>query len=398
MSDAGRIYLLRGLRSFAFGFGSVLLAVTLRHAGLSGLRVGAILTSTLAGAAAVSALIGFRGDRIGRRRTLVALGLAMTVTGVVFASTTWFPALFLAALTGSIAVQVIEAGPLLAVEQAMIAEASESGRRTRAFGRYNIVAALSGSAGALAAGGPDLLRRVIPRLPADQRFFLLYATVGLTTAFLAARLSDRVEARGSPRPLTVRSRRVVGGLSALFALDAFAGGFVVQSFIAYWFLLKFHPSPILLGSIFAGVGVLQSLSFLVSVRLAERIGLVNTMVFTHLPSNLLLAAIPLAPNLGTAAALLLARFALSQMDVPARQSYVVAVVDPEERTAAAAFTTTARAVATTASPVLGGASVGAALGLPFFLGGGLKIVYDLLLYAWFRRLKAPEELEHAGER
>jgi MFS family permease len=392
MSDARRILLLRGVRSFAFGFGSVLLAVTLKGAGLSGLQVGAIATATLSGGAAITAWIGFRGDRIGRRRLLMGLGLAMAAAGGIFAGTTWFPALLLASLTGSVAVQVIEAGPLLAVEQAMIAETVPNDRRTRAFATYNIVAALAGSAGALAAGGPDLIRRNATSLPPDNRFFLVYAAAGLVTAILAARLSDRVEVRGARKRLTVRSRGIIARLSALFALDAFGGGFVVQSFIAYWLLLKFSPQPIVLGALFAGVGILQSVSFVISAALSKRIGLVNTMVFTHLPSNLLLAAVPFAPNLPAAAALILARFALSQMDVPARQSYVVAVVEPEERTSAAAFTTTSRAVATALSPVIGGAAIGATLGVPFFVGGGLKALYDVLLYVGFRRVKAPEEL------
>jgi MFS family permease len=392
VDDARRILLLRGLRAFAYGFSSVLLGVYLSDF-LSPTRAGAILTSTLAGSAALTFWLGLRGDRIGRRRAHLGLSITMAAAMSVFAFTRSFPALLAAALTGTIAAAVLEAGPFVALEQAMLPHAVPDQNRNRWFGRYTAVAAVIGSVGALAAGGPDVIRKAIPGAPSSQRWFLLPAALALTSAIVAAGLSRTVEAPGGDvrRPLQ-KSKRIVAKLSALFALDGLGGGFVVPALIVYYFRTKFGASTEMLGLVFFGVGLLQSASFLVAARLADRFGLVNTMVFTHLPSNLLLAAIPLAPNEGVAIALLLGRFALSQMDVPARQSYVVAVVDPEERTAAAMFTNTSRAAAQAASPAISGPAVSAAgSGIPFVLGAGLKIVYDILLYRSFRRVRTPDE-------
>lgn len=397
MDDARRILAIRGVRAFAYGFTSILLGIHLSDT-FSPARAGAIVTATLAGSAALAALLGARGDRIGRRRAHVGLSLGMTGAMAVFATTRSFPALMLAALTGTVAANPLESGPFVALEQAMLPDAVSPERRTRWFGRYNTTAAIVGSVGALAAGGPEAIRRVLASAPASQRWFLLPAALGAAAALLAARLSEAVEAPGGERPPLTRSRGVVARLSALFALDGLGGGFVVPALIAYWFRAKFGTSGEMLGLTFFGVGLLQSVSFLVAARLAERIGLVNTMVFTHLPSNLLLAAIPLAPNEGAAIALLLGRHALSQMDVPTRQSYVVAVVGAEERTAAASYTNTTRSVAQAVSPAISGSAFQAAgSGLPFFLGGGVKVVYDLLLYAGFKRLRPPEEVARAAE-
>jgi predicted MFS family arabinose efflux permease len=398
-SDARRILLIRALRAFAYGFGSVLLGVSLEAAGFSGTQVGIILTATLVGSAALTALLGYVGDRIGRRTAHVGLSLLMAGAGTVFAVTDFFWALFLAALSGTVATAALESGPFVTLEQAIIPQTTPQEHRNRVFGIYNAVAAIAGSLGALSAGGPAFFRGFFPALPASQRWFLLYAALGIAAALLAARLSPRVESGqrlgGRAAPLAAplrRSWRIVVGLSGLFALDAFGGGFVLQAFIVYWFRVRFDASPELLGLVFFGVGILQSASFLVAARLAGRIGLVNTMVFTHLPSNVLLAAIPFAPNLSLALALLLARFALSQMDVPARQSYVVAVVDPDERTAAASVTNATRTVAQAASPALAGAMLQSlALGAPFILAGTLKGIYDLALLAAFRNVKPKEE-------
>ena len=394
-SDARRILLIRALRAFAYGFGSVLLGVSLEAAGFSGMEVGAILTATLVGSAALTALLGYAGDRIGRRTAHVGLSLLMAGAGTVFAVTDSFWVLLLAALSGTVATAALESGPFVTLEQAIIPQATPQEQRNRVFGIYNAVAAIAGSLGALAAGGPAFFRGFFPALPTSQRWFLLYAALGIAAALLAARLSPRVEIGQTEerraQPLR-RSRRIVFGLSGLFALDAFGGGFVLQAFIVYWFRVRFDASPELLGLVFFAVGILQSVSFLVAARLAGRIGLVNTMVFTHLPSNVLLAAIPFAPNLELALFLLLARFALSQMDVPARQSYVVAVVDPGEHTAAASVTNAARTVAQAVSPALAGALLQSlALGAPFILAGALKGIYDLGLLAAFRNVKPKEE-------
>ncbi|MGH2554419.1 MAG: MFS transporter, partial [Actinomycetota bacterium] len=356
--DLRTIFGVQALRALLYGFGSVLIGASLAKAGYSDAEVGWVFTAMLAGFALTSVAVGTRGDRIGRRRLYAGLFLVMAGAGTVFALTQWLPALVIAALTGTISVEANESGPITSLEQAMIPQAARTPlERNRSFARYNAVAYLAGSLGSLAAGGPDFFRRLFPAVPASQRFLLAYPAVGIACAFLASRLSPTMEAgeeltRERKFPL-VRSKGRVAGLAGLFAIDSFGGGFVVSSFIVFWFQRKFGASTETMGLVFFVAGLLQSGSSIAAGWLANRIGLLNTMVFTHLPSNVLLAAIPLAPNLGTAAALLLARFALSQMDVPARQSYVVAVVDPEERTAAAAFTTTARAVATTAGPLLG---------------------------------------------
>ena len=392
MDDARRILLLRGARAFAYGFTSVLLGIHLADV-LSPAKAGAILTATLAGSAALTAGLGARGHRIGRRRAHIVLSVAMAAAMTVFAFTTWFPALILAALTGTVAVATLEAGPFAALEQAMLPHVVSSQLRNRWFGRYTAVAAIFGSLGALAAGGPSAIQRVLEDAPSSRTWFLLPAGLALVSAVIAARLSREVEAStDQPAPLR-RSKGTVAKLSALFALDGLGGGFVVPALVAYWFRTEHGTSAEMLGIVFFGVGILQSISFVVAARLADRIGLVNTMVFTHLPSNLLLAAIPLAPNEGAAIGFLLARHALSQMDVPARQSYVVAVVDEEERTAAAMFTNTSRSVAQAVSPAVSGPAISAAgAAVPFFIGAGLKIVYDVLLYRSFRGVRAPEEV------
>ena len=382
------------MRAGAYGFTSVLLGVSLEARGWSSAQVGGLLTAIVAGTAITSYLIGTYADRLGRRRSYAFLFIGLAVSGAAFALIDSFWPLVFVALIGTLSTDVVESGPFTSLEQAMLPAVVEQRRRTRIFGTYNATAALVGSLGALAAGGPELARGIWPGAPPDQRFFLLLVPIGLAGAALAMTLSERSESRGQTEengsPLQ-RSRRSVVRLSSLFALDSLGGGFVIQSFIAYWFARRFGASLELLGVVFFGVGLLQSLSFVVATRVAERIGLLNTMVFSHLPSNVLLAAIPFAPSFPVAVALLLGRFSLSQMDVPARQAYLVALVDPEERTAAAAYTNTARLAVRPFGPLLAGASQQIALGLPFLIGGGLKAIYDLVLWRWFRAVPlAPE--------
>lgn len=268
--------------------------------------------------------------------------------------------------------------------------------RTRAFANYNAIAYLAGSLGALAAGGPDLFRRFFPAVPASQRFLLAYPAVSAACVLLTMRLSPRVETgeeltRRRRFPL-VESKKKVAGLSALFALDSFGGGFVVASFIVFWFQTKFGASTELMGLVFFLVGLLQSGSSIAAGWVAGRIGLLNTMVFTHLPSNVLLLLVPFMPNLGVAIAMLLARFAISQMDVPARQAYVVGVVGPAERTAAASYTNTARYVVRPGGSLLGGyVTQTVSLASPFVISGALKIVYDLVLLATFKKVRPDED-------
>ncbi len=360
----------------------MLIGVTLARRGLSDTAVGAVLAALLAGIAAISVLIARYGDRIGRRRTYRLLFVVMAAAGTVFALTSWLPALLVAGLTGTVSTDVVESGPFTSLEQAMLPHAGDDS--TRLFGTYNTVATLAGSAGAL-----------IALAGSSPRWLLAYPVAAAAGLAAVARLTPAVE-RGEeleaePLPPLHRSRGIVMRLSALFALDSFGGGFVPQTFIAYLFVRKYGASPHTLALVFFAIGILQALSFQGAVRLAGRIGLLRTMVFTHLPSNLLLAAIAFAPNLATAIALLLARFLLSQADVPTRQAYVMAVVDPSERTGAAAYTNTARYLTRPVAPLLAGATLRGALGAPFVLAGALKSVYDIGLYLLFRGVEVGGE-------
>jgi predicted MFS family arabinose efflux permease len=336
----------------------------------------------------MSIVVGAFGDRIGRRRAYAVLFAGLALAGVAFGLTDEFWILALVALTGTLSTEVVESGPFTSLEQAMIAESVSSSARPRTFARYNAAATIAGSVGALSAGGPSLLRSVWPGLPTDQRFFLAFVPVALLGALVALSLSPAVEAdtkRTSFGGLH-SSRRTVFRLASLFAVDSLAGGFVLQTFIVYWFRLKFAISPEALGLLFFGVGVMQTASFLAAGRLAERFGLLNTMVFSHIPSNILLAAIPFAPTLAVAIVLLLLRQSLSQMDVPTRQAYIANLVEPSERTAAAAYTNTARYVVRPLGPALGGVVQQIGLGAPFVVAGTLKTAYDLTLWSWFRRV------------
>ena len=383
--DARRIIGVQALRAFVYGLGSVVIGVSLEREHLSGTEVGVVLMGLLAGAAIVSVLLARYGDRVGRRRAYRALLLVMGGAGAVFALTAWTPALVLAALTGTVSTDVVESGPFTSLEQAMLPQAAGEREPTRLFGAYNTVATLAGSLGALAAGATGLLAGGSPR------WLLAYPLAAGAAAAVAAGISPAVEGvpmtGNEPRSPLHHSRGIVVRLSGLFALDSFGGGFVVQTFIAYWFARKFGTQPETLGLVFFAVGILQALSFQAAVRLAARIGLLRTMVFTHLPSNVHLAAIAFAPSESVAIALLLARFALSQMDVPTRQAYVVGVVEPDERIAAAAYTNTARYAVRPVAPLLAGPLLQVALGAPFLVAGALKSVYDLGLYALFRRVR-----------
>lgn len=386
-NDARKIFAAQAVRALAYGFGSVLLGATLASKGWSSTRVGFFLTAIVAGAAIASVGLATRGDQFGRRRAYVTLYAGLGIAGAVLALTDSYVAWIVVALTGTLSTDVIESGPFTSLEQAMLPSAGARTRsHARTFGVYNAVAALAGSIGALAAGGPALLRRALDTSVPDERSFLVFVPIAVAGLLIARALSDAVEAPPSEhrRPPLTRSRANVTRLSGLFAVDSFAGGFIVQTFIAYWFHREFGASLGLLGVVFFALGILQTASFLAASWLGERFGLLNTMVFTHLPSNILLMLIPLAPSLPVAIALLLARQTLSQMDVPTRQAYIVALVSPEERTAAAAYTNTARYVTRPVAPAIAGAVQSLNTGLPFFLAGGIKAVYDIALWLWFR--------------
>ena len=393
MSGVRLIFAVQAVRAFLYGFSSILIGAALAATGLDALTVGALFTAMLVGMAISSIAVGRWGDRLGRRRTYLLLLAGMGLAGTAFALTGSPVVLFAAALTGTLSTDPNESGPVTTVEQAMLAS-QPAAERARVYGRYNAVAYLAGAAGALAAGGPSALRDILPGLPPDQRWLLVIPIGAAVCLAIAARLGADVEVPSAipagQRGLQ-RSREAVRRLAALFALDAFAGGFIVQTFVVFWFGRQFGADAELMGLVFFGVGLLQAGSSIAAGWLGERIGLLNTMVFTHLPSNMLLALVPFAPTLPIAIGFLLGRSALSQMDVPARQAYVAALVDPAERTAAAGYTNAARHLVRPAGPALASASMGMAAGVPFLVAGGLKIVYDLALYFTFRKVRLAEE-------
>ena len=389
-TDLRRILAVQALRAFAYGFGVVVLGSALDRSGLSDVAVTIVFTAMLAGMAIASIAVGLVGDRIGRRRLYAGLLVLMGAVGIVFAFAGSVWVLALAALTGTMSTDANESGPITSLEQAMIGQAP-SAARVRVFGRYNAIAYLAGAIGSLAAGGPAFLHHVWHGAPTDQRWLLAFPVVAAACIPLALGLSPDVEpgarlSGDSGRPLR-RSGTNVRRLSALFATDAFAGGFVVASFIAFWFARQFNASQELMSLVFFAGGLLQAGSSIVAARVGARFGLLNTMVFTHFPSNLLLVAVAFMPSLGPAIVMLLLRFALSQMDVPTRQAYIAAMVDPQERTAAAAFTNTSRYVARPFGQLLGGVLMtNVAAGAPFVVAGGIKCGYDLVLWRLFKRV------------
>jgi MFS family permease len=407
-ADAWRIISARGLRSFAYGLLSVLLGVMLSAAGFSPVAIGALVTVSLAGDFLGTYLIGIVADHWGRRRTLVTLALLMAATGATFGLTRFYPLLLLAAFFGTLGTTASETAPFLPIEQAMLAQIGAPEQRTRLFARYNLVASLAGALGALAAGLPDLLAQALTLpLATGARITLgIYAALALLVALLARGLSSGVEVppasiEQSLRlvPALGRSRGVVLRLTALFSVDALAGGLIVQSLMALFFHLRFGVPLGTLAALFFGANVLTALSFLAVAPLARRIGLLNTMVFTHLPSNILLALVPLMPAFPLAAAVLLLRQLLSQMDVPTRQAYTMALVAPEERTAAASVTSLARSAGAASTPVFSGLllqGAALALGLPFIISGALKAMQDLALWGLFHRIRIEETPRSPG--
>ena len=397
--DTRKLLAAQGIRALAYGFGAVLLGDTLAAEGLSHTAVGLLLTAVVAGMALASIAVGMVGDRVGRRRVYALLFIGLAASGLAFALTTQFWLLCLVALTGTLSTGVSENGPFTTLEQAMLPAGLDRRATARMFGTYNAVAAVAGSLGALAAGVPVLLQRVVRSVPLDHRLFIVFVPIALGGALIALTLSDRVEVARPHRRVRgtlPRSRRVVVRLAGLFAVDSVAGGFVLQTFIAYWLQQRFGASLGGLGAIFFVLGLLQAASFVVATRLAERFGLLTTMVFSHLPSNVLLVAVAFAPSLPSAIAILSARFLLSQMDVPTRQAYLVALVDPGEVTAAAAFTNSARNAVRPIGPALAGVSQQLWLGAPFVVAGTVKSLYDLALWSWFRHVPITEATASPG--
>jgi MFS family permease len=403
--DGRLLFLTRVLRMFGYGSLAVVLVLYLAELGLDAVTIGLVLTLTLVGDTLVSLWLTTSADRLGRRRVLIAGSLLMVIAGVAFALTSWVPLLILAATIGVISPSGNEVGPFLAVEQAALSEATPDRRRTPTFAWYNLVGYLATATGALAAGLATqvLLGGGLAAVDAYRVIVIGYAAIGLVMAAVFAMVGSAVEAPkanvggaddGIRRRLGLgRSKGIVLRLSLLFSIDAFAGGFVPQSLMAYWFHLRFGVEPAVLGGIFFGANILAAVSSLSAARIADRIGLINTMVFTHLPSNILLILVPIMPSLPLAVAVLLLRYSLSQMDVPTRQSYVISVVEPDERSAAAGVTGIARTTGAAISPALSAPLVASAglASVPFFIAGGLKIVYDLLLYRAFRSSRGDGE-------
>ncbi|HEY3193906.1 MAG TPA: MFS transporter [Candidatus Dormibacteraeota bacterium] len=381
--DRSLLLATRGLRAFGFGFSAVLIGVLLESRGLSPGLIGLTLGIGLAAASLSGLASAALAARWGRRRVLALAGVLMALTGLDLALSGQPVLLVLAGVTGMLGAASVDLGPFAAVEQAVLAEAVPQSGRNVAFGRYSLTGGLFNAAGGLAAA-------LAHGVDGGRAFFLLYAAIGLITAALPLFMSKRVEVAAAP--VAFGSLRPLAGLAALFALDSLGGGFVANAVIAYWLHARFGADVQLLGPVFAAIAILQSVSYEASGRLADRFGLVNTMVFTHLPSNILLLLVPLSPTLPWAIALLLCRFALSQMDVPARQAYIVSIVPPAERAGAVAMTGAVRGVAQSFGPALAGIAIGfAAFGIPFFAAGGLKIVYDLALFAGFRNRRAEHE-------
>jgi MFS family permease len=404
--DGRLLFLTRFIRLFAYGSLSVVLVFYLISLGLTESQTGLLLTLTLAGDVVISLYLTTRADRIGRRRMLVVGAVLMAAAGVAFAVTHQLPWLVIAGTIGVISPTGNEVGPFLPIEQAALSHVVPSRSRTSVFAWYSLAGSVATALGALAGGTITgaLQNAAVTPIASYRVIVVLYAVLGAMLALLFTRVSSAAEATPRDRDavttapsgvtgLGSRSRAVVAKLSALFALDAFAGGFVVQSFAAYWFHLRFGADPAPLGVVFFWANILAGLSALVASRLAARFGLINTMVFTHLPSNVLLVLVPLMPTMPLAVVVLLARFSISQMDVPARQSYIMAVVAAEERSAAAGITGVARTVGAAISPLLVGIMFArpSLVDAPFYVAGALKIVYDLLLYREFSAVRPKED-------
>jgi MFS family permease len=404
LSKDGKLLLVaRILRTFAYGFLSVILAIYLKLIGFNDLYIGFILTATLVNSVIFTLIASFYADRIGRRKVLILYSALMSVSGIVFFATSNYMALIISAFIGTVNVTGTETGAFLSVEQAMLPQTiNHPKKRNTVYALYNMAGTFAMSGGVLLSGLPRIfeLQYGLDQVQSIKPLFLFYSVVGIGVVGIYFLLSNKIEVESSnnidtiKRPkkplrqtLSPKSKEIVGKLSGLFAIDSFAGGFVIQSIVSFWFFTRFGIELNTLSHIFSVAGVLTAFSFVVAAKLADKIGLINTMVFTHLPSNILIILVAFAPTLPLAIALYLVRMALSQMDVPTRQSYIVAVVKENERTAAAGITNISRNIAQSVSPSLAGYILQSLsfLSAPFVLGGVLKIVYDIALYLQFKR-------------
>lgn len=396
--DGRLLFATCAVRSFAYGFLSVVLGLYLAALGLDAGAIGIVFTAALVGGALMTVLLTAIADWYGRRRILMIGALLMALAGAVFAVTNSLLLLTIAAIFGTISPSGKEVGPFLSVEQAILPETTGAEQRTNVFAAYNLVGSLSGALGALAVGLPALFG--IAPLPGYRLLVWGYVLAAAVLLILFARFSPALEVNSRPHASSRqwlgvhRSRGAVAKLAALFAIDSFAGGFIVQSLAAYWFHLRYGVDSKALGAIFFGTNFLAAVSFLLAAPIARRIGLLNTMVFTHLPSNVLLLLVPVMPSLELSVGIFLSRHLLSQLDVPTRQSYTMAIVDADERSAAAGLISVARTAAAAIAPAFTGWMLAApVIGLPFLLAGGLKIIYDLSIFAVFRNVRPPEEAD-----
>ena len=389
----------RAVRSFGYGFLSVILAIYLKLLNFDNVLIGVVLSTTLLGGASFTIFCSLYADRIGRRKMLIFLSFLMAFSGVLFFLKENRAIILIAAVIGTLSPTGGEVGSFLPMEQTILPQTCSERKRNSAFAAYNMVGTLSAAAGALFSGMIAVFESGfgLGELESYRTMFLIYSFLALTAASLYLLMSSKAELAGTPSPgqkkrLSLESRTIVARLSILFGVDAFAGGFVLQTIISYWFFTTYNVPQEQLAVIFFVANVLSTVSFYAAVELAKRIGLIRTMVFTHIPSNVLLIMVPIAPTFLLAMAFFLARQAISQMDVPTRQSYTVAVVAPEERIVAAGTAGIARNVAQATSPSLSGYAMQfVSMSSPFFIGGSLKIVYDIAVYFNFRKIRPPEE-------
>ena len=393
----------RMVRTFSYGFLSIILAIYLKHLGFEDILIGAILSVTLLNSVFFTLFASFYADRIGRRKILIIYAVLMAIAGSIFLFTDNYIGLIIAALIGTINVTGSETGAFLSIEQAILPQTVKKiAKRNTIYAFYNMGGTLAMSAGVLLSGVPQLLQETgWSQIESFKPLFAAYVMAGLAVTILYLFLSKDIEIKDknkikntgpSLKHLSKKSQSIIGRLSLLFSLDSFAGGFVIQSIISFWFYTRFGVDLSTLSLIFAIAGVLTAFSYIIATRIADRIGLINTMVFTHIPSNVLLITLAFAPVFPIALGLHLARMTLSQMDVPTRQSYIVAVVDEKERTTAAGITNTSRNIAQAVSPSITGVIIQSLwLSAPFVIGGVLKIAYDLGVYFNFRKIKPPEE-------
>ncbi len=390
----------RIIRTFSYGFLSIVLAIYLKLLGFNELLIGIVLTVTLVNSVIFNLFASFYADRIGRKKILIIYAILMAISGGIFLITNNYVALIVSALIGTINVTGTEVGAFLSIEQAILPQTvKDIKKRNMIFSVYNMAGTFAMSAGVLLSGLPQFIQKLygLNQVESIRFLFLFYSICAIMVVGIYFFLSKKIEldanyTKTPVRKLSTKSKGIIAKLSSLFAVDSFAGGFVIQSIVSFWFFSKFGADLTTLSYIFSIAGVLTAFSFLVATKLAHKIGLINTMVFTHIPSNLLLILLAFAPTFPIAIGIYLARMSLSQMDVPTRQSYIVAVVNEDERVAAAGITNTSRNIAQAVSPSLAGAIIQSlSLSAPFVVGGLLKIVYDIGIYINFRKIKPPEE-------